>query len=180
MLQNSRLGVAGGIILERINGRYIAQNTSLNSVAGAVQLFRRDCFETIGGMLPLELGGEDSAAEIMARMHGWAVCTMPELEVRTNRPVTMNSRNVLMARINRGRINYSLGYHPLFQIVSGIYRMLERPYVLGGALMIGAYFWSRIKKMPRRIPRATIDYLRDEQLRRLRPGLSLRRLLRRP
>ena len=36
------------------------------SVPGAIQMFRRECYQEIGGMLPIEYGGEDWYAEIMA------------------------------------------------------------------------------------------------------------------
>ena len=66
----AKLGLGGGIILEDINNHFVAQRISENSVAGAVQLFRRECYERIGGYLPMRYGGIDSVAEIMVRMHG--------------------------------------------------------------------------------------------------------------
>ncbi|MFX0199832.1 MAG: glycosyltransferase, partial [Candidatus Hodarchaeota archaeon] len=59
---NPKLGIAGGIILELLNGQYVNQKLSLNSVAGAIQLFRRECYQDIGGYIPLTYGGVDSAA----------------------------------------------------------------------------------------------------------------------
>ena len=40
-----RLGVAGGNIVQVIDGAVVPRVKNLNSVAGAVQLFRRECFE---------------------------------------------------------------------------------------------------------------------------------------
>ncbi len=48
-VHDSSLGVAGGIISSRIGDRFVSQDVALDSVAGAVQLFRRNCFEEIGG-----------------------------------------------------------------------------------------------------------------------------------
>ena len=43
------------------------------SVPGGIQLFRRECFQKIGGMLPLRYGEEDLVAEVKARMEGYTV-----------------------------------------------------------------------------------------------------------
>ena len=71
-----KLGIAGGVILELVGKKFRKQISGLNSIAGAVQLFRRECFEDIGGFVPIRFGGEDSVAETMARMKGGgrAVC----------------------------------------------------------------------------------------------------------
>src|SRR5271157_4953312 len=76
-----RLGLAGGRIFEEVRGRKrpMWPGGSIHSVSGAVQLFRKECFVAIGGYLPLEHGGIDSAAEITARAKGWTVRTFPEI-----------------------------------------------------------------------------------------------------
>ena len=43
------MGICGGVVYEVMTGKIIPQNTSGNSVAGAVQFFRRECFEAVGG-----------------------------------------------------------------------------------------------------------------------------------
>ena len=75
--RDERLGVAGGNIVQDIDGRLVRRIRSMNSVAGAVQFFRRACFEATTGFQPMEFGGEDAAVEIMARMKGWTVKTIP-------------------------------------------------------------------------------------------------------
>ena len=42
------LGVAGGMVSTSMGDKFVSQNVALDSVAGAVQLFRRGCFEQIG------------------------------------------------------------------------------------------------------------------------------------
>ncbi len=119
MENQQSLGLAGGIILEEVGDRFVPQLISANSVAGAVQCFRRRCYEDFGGYLPMEIGGIDSMAEIMARMHGWDVHTFADLMVRHYGRVTTGARNVLATRFKKGRINHALGYHPLFQLCIG-------------------------------------------------------------
>lgn len=111
---DSQLGIAGGMVSSRIGDEFVSQEVALDSVAGAVQLFRRDCFEQIGGYLALPLGGIDAAAEITARMRGWKVRTFPEIGVREHRRTGSWKSGPLGARAREGRRLYSLGYGLFF------------------------------------------------------------------
>ena len=51
---------------------------SIEHVSGACQLFRRECFEEIGGYVPVKDGGVDQIAVISARMKGWKTRTFTE------------------------------------------------------------------------------------------------------
>lgn len=167
MRANPQIGLGGGIILELYGGRFVAQTISLDSVAGAVQMFRREVFESIGGFVPLELGGEDSAAEIMTRMKGWRTQTFSDLHVGHHGRVTMGGRNVLVTHFNKGRVNYTLGYHPVFQLGVGVYRMRHRPFFIGGILMNAGYLCACLRRTPRKIPTSVVEYVRGEQMQRL-------------
>jgi hypothetical protein len=81
------LGIAGGHVIEAYDGQVVPQRISANSVAGGVQMFRRQAFEDIGGLRPMRLGGEDSVAEILARMHRWEVANaVPSLQRSSGSP----------------------------------------------------------------------------------------------
>jgi glycosyltransferase involved in cell wall biosynthesis len=167
--ENPGLGIAGGIILELVNSRYIRQNLSRNSVAGAIQMFRRRCFEKIGGYVPLELGGEDAVMEVLARKYYWKVQTFPELKVFHHRRVaTGKNRSMLAAKFREGRRDYLLGYHPLFYAAVCIYRAIDRPYLLGGVLRMCGYCWSILMREKRPVSVDFIKYLRREQMSRLK------------
>jgi glycosyltransferase involved in cell wall biosynthesis len=78
---NGRLGVAGGTRFDLRNGQFRKIHPAQNSAGGPTQFFRRQCYQEIGGYLPLKFGGLDTVAETMARMSGWEVETFPDLEV---------------------------------------------------------------------------------------------------
>src|SRR5512143_1897618 len=60
---NPRIGIVGGYIYEKNNGTFQCLGTNSPSyVSGATQLFRRECFDAIGGYLTFAAGGEDSCA----------------------------------------------------------------------------------------------------------------------
>ena len=170
--RNASLGIAGGIITERIAGQYIPQTIHANSVAGAVQLFRRNCFEQIAGYRKLEYGGIDAAAEIMARMHGWGVQTFPEMPVKHHRRVAIRKGNFFRARYRQGIMYYKLGYHPLFHALRCLKKMCERPYVIGGLCVGIGYFAFFCRKKSIGLPGEVVDFLRNEQCGRMKARLT--------
>ena len=165
---NSKLGIAGGIIIELDGKKPISQNISLNSVAGAVQLFRRQCFLQTGGFIPMEFGGEDALLEIVARMDGWEVQTFPAIEAFHHRHTGRAGGNLLKSRFREGKMFYALGYHPIFYMIRSLYRVIDKPYFWGSMFQIYGYLWSTMKKTERPIPQKVVEYLREEQIQRLK------------
>lgn len=165
--RDSQLGVAGGMVLSRIGEKFVSQDVALDSVAGAVQLFRRDCFEQIGGYLALPLGGIDSAAEITARMRGWRVRTFPEISVLEHRRTGSSKSGPLGARVREGRRLYSLGYSLLFFCVRCIYRSMEHPRIVGSGAALFGYLQGMLGRDPIVLPLDVVNYLRNEQRKKL-------------
>jgi len=165
--KDAQLGLAGGWVYVPVKGEYRPQMISDNSVAGAVQLFRRECFAAIGGYLPLKRGGIDTAAEITARMRGWKVRTIRSCKVLTHRPVRTGRGGVLATRFNKGVMNYEFGYHPLFQLAVSVRSIFSYPVFMGTFWMLGGYTWAMLKRHPRQVSDEFVAFLREEQLRRL-------------
>jgi glycosyltransferase involved in cell wall biosynthesis len=166
--QNIKLGIAGGIIIDVCDGKFNKKYTSPESVSGAIQLFRRQCYEQIGGYIPLEDGGVDAVAEVMARMKGWQTRAFSELKVFHYRRMGTKGRNIYSVRFRQGREDYLLGYHPLFELAKCLLRIKEKPYFVGSLLWIWGYYWPWLSKIKREIPDDIVRYLRQEQLRRLK------------
>jgi poly-beta-1,6-N-acetyl-D-glucosamine synthase len=161
--RESNLGIAGGMVSTRIGDKFVSQDVSLDSVAGAVQLFRRECFEQIGGYLALPLGGIDAAAEIMARMKGWKTRTFPELSVLEYRRTGTATAQPLASRVKEGQRFQSLGYSFLFLCLRSMYRLMDRPRVVGSAATIYGYLKGAIKGDSIALPLDVVHYLRSEQ-----------------
>ena len=163
-----RLGIGGGKIVEVVDAKHRPQRSSATSVAGAVQMFRRACFEEVCPYLALPLGGEDAAAEILARMHGWEVATFSELRVVHHGRMLNRKRSASGAFFARGKVNHSLGYDPLFHVLASGVRMGQPPYVVGGMLMVTGYAWAAVTGRQRSLPDAAVAFLRGEQRTRMR------------
>jgi len=76
--ENPRLGVAGTPFVEDSGQVYNYKFTNIEHVSGACQLFRHECFEAIGGYIPIKGGGIDWVAVTTARMKGWKTKTFTE------------------------------------------------------------------------------------------------------
>lgn len=165
------IGVAGTGYTE--DGR-IAKY-SYKDVAGQCQIFRRECFEDIGGYFPSKYGGVDWIAVRTARMKGWETRTFSEKIFVHHRPMGTAESNRLQSKIHYGKKDYFLGNHPLWECFRVMYQMTQKPYVIGGILLWYGYISAFLVRMPRPISREVIDFNRKEQLERIK--LTLHGLL---
>jgi glycosyltransferase involved in cell wall biosynthesis len=175
MNENPKLGIAGGLVMDLVGDKFIAQRPSLNSVAGPIQLFNRNCWEEIGGYIPLQYGGVDSSVEVISRMKGWQVQTFPEHRVRQLRRVGTAQRSFLLASFIRGRMFCSLGYHPLFQFVRCLARLKDYPFFLCSGLEFAGYLWSKMCGVKVQLAPEVVRYLHREQLARLKEMVTLKK-----
>jgi poly-beta-1,6-N-acetyl-D-glucosamine synthase len=168
---DDRLGVAGTPFQE--DGRqYDYRYTNIEHVSGACQMFRRACFESIGGYRPIPGGGIDWIAVTMARMKGWKTRTFVDTVCHHHRPIGTAENSGLAARFRLGRKDYRLGGHPLWEIFRGIYQMRARPYGIGGLALMSGYFWDTLRGSPKSVDAELQRFHRGEQMLRLKSHLS--------
>lgn len=166
-----KLGITGGIIFEMRKNKHVKLNPRNDTIGCAIQMFRRKCYEDVGGYMELKFGGEDVMAEMTARMKGWEVRAFPELEVLHNREMGSGIWNIWESRFYAGVENYDLGYHPFFFILKSISRILERPAILGSILMLSGYFWFSIIGAKRIVSNEFIKFLQNEQKQKMKSAV---------
>jgi len=167
-MHNPELGIIGGFIYEKKTGKFESRPfNNVYSVAGGVQLFRRACYEAIGGFLPLEFGGEDWYAEVVAKMNGWKVKSFPELPVLHHKS-SLQTRGRLREGFRQGKMDYSLGSDPVFEIFKCLYRLKKVSHTSYAFSRLCGYFSSFILRSERPVPIDFTRYLRKEQRNRLR------------
>ncbi len=165
--ESSKLGVAGTPYIENNYNSASDSFEGRNHINGGVQLFRRQCFEEIGGYMPHKSGSIDWIATMTARMKGWQTRSFQEKYFYHHRASGTADSNILAAAFRYGRKDYSMGGHPLWQVFRMLYRMTKRPLLLGGiALMLG-YVTAFAVRMPRPISPELIKFHRQEQLTKL-------------
>jgi glycosyltransferase involved in cell wall biosynthesis len=165
---NPKLGIAGGQILEPRDGRFNERfGNSEDCVAGAIQLFRRKCYEDVGGLIPLHYGGHDSVANAMARRKGWEVRSFSDLRVFHHRPTGTAGSTVWRARFRDGMADYFMGYDALFEIGKCLRRVTERPFCLGSVLRLSGYVFPGFTGQKPMVSDDFVRYLRHEQMGRV-------------
>jgi biofilm PGA synthesis N-glycosyltransferase PgaC len=173
--ENRKLGVAGTAFREG-NLSYNYEFVGIEHVSGMCQMFRRECFEEIGGYAAIRSGGIDLIAVLSARAKGWETRTFVEKSFVHHRSQGGALHTGLRERLHMGRKDYLLGNHPLWEIFRSVYQMAHRPYLIGGFLVLAAYFWNAIRGVERSIPDELMAIRRSDQLKRLR--LVMQRRLR--
>jgi glycosyltransferase involved in cell wall biosynthesis len=165
--KNPQLGVAGTPFVED-SSHYDYRFTNIEHVSGACQLFRRECFEKIGGYVPIKGGGIDWTAVTTARMKGWKTRTFTEKVCFHNKKMGTGNSSALMSWFRHGRKDYCLGGHPLWQLFRTVYQMSKKPYFIGGLLLFFGYNWAYISRVERPISQELMEFHRREQMQRLK------------
>ncbi len=178
--EDPNLGVAGTIFREE--GYSSATNSfeGQNHVAGGCQLFRRRCFEEIGGYIPNHAGGIDWIAVTTARMMGWTTRSFREKSFFHYRSLGTAERSVLASTFSYGEKDYYLGGHPLWEIFRVAYRATRKPYLIDGIALYLGYLSAFLRQMKRPVSNELMRFHRKEQLLKLssifRSLLKLKRI----
>jgi poly-beta-1,6-N-acetyl-D-glucosamine synthase len=162
-----RLGVGGTPFVEGTES-YDYAFTNIEHVSGACQLFRRECFEEIGGYKPIKGGGIDWLAVTTARMKGWKTRTFVEKVCHHHRPMGTGNGGRFRAWFKLGGQEYYLGGHPVWQVFRSCFQMTRKPYLIGGTLLLCGYAWAWARRVQRPVSRELVEFQQSEQMRRLR------------
>lgn len=165
--ENPNLGVGGTAFVEG-GSMYNYAFVGIEHVSGMCQMFRRACFEAIGGYIAAKSGGIDLIAVLSARAKGWQTRTFLEHRFVHHRIQGGALHSGLRERIYTGRKDYLLGNHPLWEIFRSSYQMLRKPYMIGGLLMLASYWWNYLRRVKRTIPEELMYIRQGDQLRRLK------------
>ncbi len=167
LIEFPELGVIGTPFVE--DGAHYNYNfTNIEHVSGACQLFRRKCFEQIGGYMPIKNGGIDWVAVTTARMKGWKTRTFTEKTCFHHRKMGTGNSSVLIAKFRIGLEDYYVGGHPLWELLKAIFQMKSKPFFLGGMFIFLGYIWSLLNRVEKPIPKELIKFHRREQMNRLK------------
>ena len=174
--EDPKLGVAGTPFTQ--NGNYDSSKDSFegeNYVAGPCQLFRRECFQEIGGYVPNRAGGVDWIAAMTARMKGWRVRSFPEKRFHHHRTLGTAGRGTFRALFSYGEKDYYLGGSPIWELFRVTYRMTKKPRLTGGCALLLGYCWAALGRTKRAVSPELMRFHRREQMKKL--GAIIRTVL---
>ena len=118
-------------------------------VAGQFKLYRRDAFERIGGFVREVMW--DGIDFHRARMAGYRTASLsdPELRIVHLRLMGSSDKSVYRGRLRWGRGQWFMGSSLSYVVASGVFRMREKPWVVGGLLIIAGYLGAALRRSPR-------------------------------
>jgi poly-beta-1,6-N-acetyl-D-glucosamine synthase len=164
-----RLGVAGTVFTEE--GGYSSATDSFegqNHVSGQCQVFRRECFDEIGGYFANKAGGIDWIAVTTARMMGWTTRSYREKSFHHYRHMGTAERSQFAATFSYGEKDYYLGGHPVWELFRCAYRMTKRPFFVEGFALGLGYSSAMLRREKRPISKQLMAFHRKEQMTKLR------------
>lgn len=162
--RDPQLGIGGGQIHHEISGMLKVEVNPRFHVRGATKIYRRACWEAIGGLWPAP--GWDTIDEVKANMLAWRTYAFIDLCLLHHR-LTGSEEGLLRDRVKHGVACYISGYHPLYVLASCVQRLKQKPYLVGSAAILYGFVKAHLTHSPRMDDRSYIAYIRGQQLRRL-------------
>ena len=174
--KDPQLGSASGKVFLPVGRRLVEERTSDEMTVGAFNFYRRAAFEQIGGFVREVMW--DGIAYHRARITGWRTRSIsnPVLNIIHKRLMGSSHKGILHGRQRWGRGQFFMGTHPIYIIVVAIYRMLERPFMLGGLAILSGYIKAAVNGVQRYGDKAFRKSLHAWQMERLHIGRRLEQL----
>ena len=172
LAEDPTLGLVGTPFRDPFNFTYDYRFVSIEHVSGACQVFRRECFEQIGGYVLAKGGAIDRIANIASRMRQWKTRTFTEKSYLHHRPLGQAQDGRLAASMKDGAKDHAVGTHPVWMLFRVMYQMSAKPYVIGGLALAWGYVGSYVRGCERPVSRELVKFNRQEQMRRLRRILT--------
>jgi len=161
---DARLGIAGPTLWERVGERWQERPAPSFHTRGAAKMYSRSCFEVIGG---LEAGlGWDTIDEVRALMGGYTTRSFRHIVAYHHRAQGAASGR-WSSRRAAGRAAYNIGYSPVFLVARALRLAFNWPPIVGGLGLLVGYAECSLRRTPRRISRAQVEFVRRQQRRRL-------------
>jgi biofilm PGA synthesis N-glycosyltransferase PgaC len=163
-----------GLVGTPFKGRstYDYRFVNIQHVSGACQLFRRACFEDIGGYVPVKTGGIDHIAVLTARMNGWRTRTFTERVCLHHRELGSAQHGTLGTKFRDGVLDYLLGSHPVWELFRTAYQTTRRPWLIGALTLLAGYTSAMVRRLERPVSPELVTFRRKEQMQRLRTFLT--------
>jgi len=112
---NNKLGLTSGLLYIQKNGAWVyEQIAKKQKVRGPIKLYRKECFDQIGGLKPCL--GWDSIDQWLAKYWGWEVSTLHELKVKHLKATAQVYSPKALS--NQGRAFAHMGYGFLLSLLS--------------------------------------------------------------
>jgi len=159
------LGIGGGVLEEPDgSGGWSLAHAAPHHVRGALKLYRRECFDAIGGVR--ERLGWDGIDQTYARMHGYATRSFATLVARHHRPLG-SADGAMRGMLRRGEVHYVLGFSFGWVLLRTVRDATTRPYLVRGGAFLWGYVRAALQRTPRVDDKAYRRFMRHDERQRL-------------
>lgn len=139
---DNTLGIAGGQLYVFENGRWEEEKIIRYFAPGPAKTYRKAAFDQIGGLIPSP--GWDTMDAVRAWSNGWTTRVLPFCKICHMRHTGAN----VNTHLNYAKTFYIIGGHPLFFLARCLYRLKDRPLLIGSVLTLLGYLWYGLIARP--------------------------------
>lgn len=170
MSENPRLATCSGKAYIERDGTLVSERHGDENSIGASKFYRVPAFQEIGGFVREVMW--DGIDCHKCRMLGWMTRSWddPDLRFVHLRPMGSSQTNILVGRMRHGYGQYFMGTGLLWMLATAIYRIPEKPYVIGGLAILWGWIKSYLQRKPRYEDPEFRAFLRRYHLRALLVG----------
>ena len=151
MQADPRIGTCSGKPWMELGGRLVDEKnmTGGENSVGMTKLYRTACFQDIGGFVREVMW--DGIDGHRCRMRGWIATSWddPELRFVHLRPMGSSQTSWWTGRVRHGYGQWFMGTGFAYMLASAVFRMTQRPYVVGGLGMLWGWVRSALRRDPR-------------------------------
>ena len=106
---------------------------------------------------------EDPDEVISTRAQEAMLSIAPEVFVEA-----VTRETAVAALFSYGQKDYYLGGSPLWQMFRVTYRLVKKPYIVGGLALLLGYVWAAIRRVKRPVSPELMKFNRSEQMKKLK------------
>ena len=149
MTANPLIATCSGKSYVHRDGKLVPENHGDETSLGMTKFYRVTCFQAIGGFVREVMW--DGIDNHRCRMMGWVACSWDEPELRFVhlRPMGSSQTGILTGRMRHGFGQYFMGTGFWYMLASAIFRIGDKPAVIGSAAMMWGWIKSALKRQPR-------------------------------
>ena len=144
--KNKKIGICGGICVAQEEGKLLEEKTAEYHIRGAIKSYRKECFEEIGGLMPVP--GWDGIDQYLAIYHGWELKRLNDLKVIHHRETGKETGQFLLS-LTTGNFCYKIGFDPFLTFLRALRRSFNKKInlIYGIGVLIGyitAFFSGKL------------------------------------
>lgn len=170
MAENPRIATCSGKAYVKEGDGLVPERHGDDTSLGMTKFYRTACFQKIGGFVREVMW--DGIDNHRCRMFGWIACSWDEPDLRFThlRPMGSSQDSIYVGRMRHGYGQYFMGTGPVFMLASALFRLNQKPYVLGSGAMMWGWLKAALQGKPRYEDLTFRRFLRRYQWRALLLG----------